>query len=291
MKTQKRAYLYAISAVLLWSTAASAFKLTLRYTVVLPLLLYSSLVSLIVFFAALLFQGKFILLRSCTRQDILISMSTGFLNPFLYYVVLFKAYSMLPAQQAMTLNYTWPVMLVILSIPLLRQKITVRSFGAIILSFCGVIVIGTQGNITSLRFSSPTGVLLATGSSVIWSFFWIFNIRDNRDEIVKLFLGFLFGTVFIVVFSQLASGIKLPCFPSVFGMIYIGLFEMGITFILWLKALKLSDTTARVGNLVYLSPFLSLFFIHIVVGETIAITTFIGLVMIMSGIVLQQKAN
>ena len=34
---------------------------------------------------------------------------SGFLNPFLYYIILFKAYSLLPAQEALSLNYTWPL--------------------------------------------------------------------------------------------------------------------------------------------------------------------------------------
>ena len=37
------------------------------------------------------------------------------------------------------------------------------------------------------------------------------------------------------------------------------MFEMGITFFFWLKALQLAKTTDKVSNLVYLAPFLSLF--------------------------------
>jgi drug/metabolite transporter (DMT)-like permease len=72
------------------------------------------------------------------------------------------------------------------------------------------------------------------------------------------------------------------------GAIYIGLFEMGITFVLWLYALKYSSTTAKVSNLIYLSPFISLIIIHFAVGETILPSTVAGLLMIISGIILQQ---
>jgi len=291
MKSQKKAYIYAISAVLFWSTAASAFKLTLRYTDVLPLLLYSSLTSFAVLFIVLLVQGKFSLLLSCTKKDLLRSFCIGLLNPFLYYVVLFKAYSLLPAQQAMTLNYTWPLMLVLLSIPLLKQNITARSIIAVVISFTGVIIIGTEGTITSLHFISPGGVVLALGSSIIWALFWIFNVRDHRDEVVKLLLNFTSGTGFILIVSSLFSGVSVPGIPAACGMVYIGLFEMGITFVLWLRALRLSGTTAQVGNMVYLSPFLSLIFIHFVVGESIAVSTFAGLLLIMIGIVLQGRVK
>ncbi len=75
------------------------------------------------------------------------------------------------------------------------------------------------------------------------------------------------------------------------GAAYVGVFEMGIAFILWLKALKLSSTTAKVGTLIFFSPFLSLVFIHFLVGEEIRIATIIGLLFIVIGNVLQQLAG
>ena len=289
MKNQTFASIFAITAVLFWSTAASAFKLSLRYVDIFHLLLYASCASLLVFFIALVAQKKALLLRSCTMKDFARSLGMGFLNPFLYYVVLFKAYSLLPAQQAMTLNYIWPLMLVLLSIPLLEQKISAKSIIAVAVSFAGVIVIATRGDVTSLKFTSLTGVALALGSSVIWGLFWIANVRDRRDETVKLFMNFAFGTPMILLVSLFAAPHSTPSIRGLLGATYVGLFEMGITYIFWLKALSLSRTTAQVGNLIYLSPFLSLLFIRIVVGEPIAVATVIGLALIVSGIVAQRR--
>ena len=291
MKNQTFASIFAITAVLFWSTAASAFKLSLRFVDILHLLLYASCASLLVFFIALVVQKKAVLLRSCTLKDFARSLGMGFLNPFLYYVVLFKAYSLLPAQQAMTLNYIWPLMLVLLSIPLLKQKISAKSIIAVAVSFAGVIVIATRGDITSLRFTSLTGVALAIGSSVIWGLFWIANVRDRRDETVKLFMNFAFGTPMILLVTLFAAPRSIPAVKGLLGSAYVGLFEMGITYIFWLKALSLSRTTAQVGNLIYLSPFLSLLFIRIVVGEPIAVATVIGLALIVSGIVAQRRVG
>jgi drug/metabolite transporter (DMT)-like permease len=72
------------------------------------------------------------------------------------------------------------------------------------------------------------------------------------------------------------------------GAAYAGIFEMGLTFYFWLKALKLSATTARVSILIYLMPFISLVLIHLVVGETILFSSVAGLVLIVGGIVLEQ---
>lgn len=288
MKKQNQAYAYAITAVLFWSTVASAFKLSLRYLHFLHLVLYASFVSSLCLLIILKSQNKLHLLKTYSKKEFFHSALLGFLNPFLYYVVLFKAYSLLPAQIAQPLNWTWPIMLVLLSIPLLNQKITFNSILAIIISFIGVFIISTHGNIFSFHFTNPAGVLLALGSSVIWALFWIYTIKDKRDETAKLFLNFLFGFMYILITILIFSKIIIPEIAGFLGATYVGLFEMGITFVVWLKALKMSRTTAQVSNLIYLAPFLSLIVIYFVVGEKILFSTIIGLIFIIAGIVLQQ---
>ncbi|MCK4583918.1 DMT family transporter [candidate division WOR-3 bacterium] len=288
MKKQKQAYIYAIIAVLFWSTVASAFKVSLRYVDVFQLLFFSSLFSVVILFIILFIQNKLKLLRTYEAKDFLRSALLGFLNPFLYYVVLFKAYSLLRAQEALTLNYTWPIMLALLSIPILKQKIGIKSILAIFISFLGAFIIATKGNIISFKFTNILGVLLALGSTVIWSLFWIYNIKDKRDYVAKLFLNFVFGFIFILIATPLFSKISIPDMRGLLGAGYVGLFEMGITFIFWLKALQLSRTTAKVANLIYLSPFISLIIINRIVGENILVSTVIGLILIVTGIIVQQ---
>ena len=69
---------------------------------------------------------------------------------------------------------------------------------------------------------------------------------------------------------------------------YVGLFEMGITFVLWLSALRLTQNTARISNLIFASPFISLLLLANIIGEEIHPSTLIGLVMIVCGLVVQQ---
>ncbi len=288
MRNQSKAYLYGIGTVLLWSTVASAFKLSLRYLDYAQLLLCASIVSLLALLAILLLQGKIKLLFSYSSKQYLRSMLLGFLNPFLYYIVLLRAYDLLPAQEAQPLNYTWAITLAILSIPLLNQKIGIKDIVAMLVSYSGVFVIATHGEVTRLHFSNPFGVALALGSTIIWALYWIYNTADDRDPVAGLFLNFLFALPWVMVFSLLFSTEwRLPPL-GLLGAAYVGLFEMGVTFVLWLSALKLSESTAKVGNLIFLSPFLSLILIHFIVGEDILASTFVGLVLIVAGILIQQ---
>ncbi len=288
MGNQKKAYIYGLSTVLLWSTVATAFKLSLRYLDYIQLLLYSTIVSILVLSCILALRKKTQLLFSYSEKQYLQSMALGFLNPFLYYMVLFKAYDLLPAQEAQPLNYTWAITLALLSIPLLKQRIGIKDIFSVFVSYSGVVVISTHGNIFSFRFSNPLGVALALGSTVIWALYWIYNTKDDRDPVAGLLLNFIFGLPWVLTCCLLFSNVRVSNPFGLAGAAYVGVFEMGITFVLWLSALKLSENTAKVGNLIFLSPFLSLIFIHFLVGEDILPSTFIGLVFIIMGLFIQQ---
>jgi drug/metabolite transporter (DMT)-like permease len=284
MKTEQMSYLFALIAVLLWSTVATAFKIALKGMDFMQVLMFSSFVSAIVLFIIVLIQKKIGLLKQYISKHLIRGIFLGFLNPFLYYTILLKSYSVLPAQEAMILNYTWPIMLVILSIIILKQPIKLINIIAIFVSFIGIAIIASKGDIVHMVFSDLTGDILALSSSIIWALFWILNVRDKNDEVMKLFVSFSFGFIFSFILTMLFSEIKLPESKYIFSFVYIGFFEMSITFTLWLIGLKLATTSDKVSNLVFLSPFLSLLFIHFIIGEEIKIASLFGLVMIVCSI-------
>lgn len=288
MKNQKKAYLFASLAILFWSTMSSAFKLTLNYIDATNLLFFASVTSLLILFLILLFTKQLSQLKEIRLKSILNSAFLGALNPFAYYLILFEAYNILKAQIAGTLNYFWPIVLVVLSIPILKQKISYKSLIAIFISFFGIVIISTEGNLKSLESNNLLGIALAVGSALFWALYWIYNVKDQRSEIPKLFLNFLFGTIYIFLYIIIFKNFTVPSENAIIGSLYIGLFEMGLTYVFWLKALKLSINTAKVSNLVYLSPFIALLIIRITLGEQILLTTFIGLIFIIGGIILQK---
>ncbi len=291
MKQQQKAYALAISAVLLWSTVATAFKLALKELNFIELLVVASWTSLAVFFFALFIGKQLPLIAAQRRMDYLRSAFLGLLNPCLYYLILFKAYSLLPAQIAQPLNYTWPIVLVLLSIIFLGQQISLRRVLALSVSFCGVAMISMKGGLATMGWSDAFGVLLALGSSVIWALYWIFNMKDPRNPNLRLFTNFVFGTLYVSVIYLASTPLRVPSLSGILSGIYVGIFEMGLTFMLWLAALHASSSTARISNLVFLSPFVSLIMIHFVLGEKIFISTIAGLVLIVSGIGIQQASR
>jgi drug/metabolite transporter (DMT)-like permease len=285
---QKKAYLYALLAVLFWSTVAAAFKISLRYLEVAELLLIASFTSTLCLYVMLTLQKKIPVLKLIGKRDFLYSAVLGCLNPFIYYLVVFKAYALLPAQQAQPLNLIWGLVIVLFSAPILKQKLKAGTLFALLISFSGVIIISTEGNFSSLHVKSPLGVSLALGSSVVWSLYWLLNKKDKLDPLVRLFLNFCWGTVFTFLYLVSFYPLRVPDINGILGAVYSGIFEMGLTYYVWLRAMKLSQTTAGISILIYIMPFISFFFIHIFVGEKILPASIIGLVLIVTGIIFQK---
>ncbi|MDP2848940.1 MAG: DMT family transporter [Humidesulfovibrio sp.] len=286
---QRLAYIFGLATVLIWSTVASAFKIALKDLDHLQLLLVADVISIATLLTILTVQGKLGLFKSLTLRDLLRNCALGALNPFLYYMVLFKAYSLLPAQVAQPLNYTWAITLSLLSVPLLGQKLARRDLVAICISYLGVVTLSTQGNLTGLDFGSPIGVSLALGSTLIWALYWIGNTKNSTDPVLALLLNFAAAFPLILGTTLAVSGLPAWDNPGLPAAAYVGVFEMGVSFVLWLMAMRLTDSTARIGNLIFLSPFLSLVLIHFILGEIIHATTYAGLVLILAGNLLGQR--
>ena len=151
-----------------------------------------------------------------------------------------------------------------------------------------MLVISTQGNVFALRFTDSKGVVLALGSTVLWALYWIFNTRESGDPAVRLFLNFALSLPFVGLYCAWYSSLWPVPLEGLIGAGYVGLFEMGVAFVLWQQALRYAENAAQVGNLIFVSPFVSLGFIYLLVGETIRSSTLVGLVLVVSGLVLQQ---
>jgi len=291
MDQTKKSYIYAGLAVLFWSTIPTAFKIGLGELNIMTMLTLATLTSTLVLFIIVAVTGKIDLLWKTTKKDILSSAALGLINPTIYYIILFKAYKLLPAQVAQPLNMIWPIILVFLSVPVLKQSIPGKSFIALFISFIGVFIISSQGSILHPGKSDPAGVMLATGSSVFWALYFIFSMKDRRDESVKLFTNFVFASVFLLIFLSVSGKIAIPNVKGLCASVYVGIFEMGITFYFWLRALKLAPTSDKVSNLVYLAPFISLVFVHFIIKEPVYYTTPAGLLLIITGIFIQNRRS
>jgi drug/metabolite transporter (DMT)-like permease len=289
MHRDNKALLLGLAAVLLWSTVATAFKLALAELDIFQLLFYGVLSSALSLLLMVLVQGKLGLLWQYGRHHLLFFLAMGLLNPVVYYLVLFRAYDLLPAQQAQPINYTWAITMALLAVPLLGQRLSGRDILAALMCYVGVLVIATRGDLLHVRFDSVEGVFWALFSTVIWAVYWLANTRASHDPVAGLCLSFLLAAPLAGILCVIYSDPLAVSGRGLAAAAYVGLIEMGITFALWASALKMTSSVARVGNLIFVSPLLSLVFIASVLGEQIEPATLVGLALIIPALWIQQS--
>jgi len=286
--SHRLALINGLGAVLLWSTVATAFKISLAALTPLALVALASAVSWLFLLGVLYVTGAAQELRGLQRKSLVNALTLGLLNPGLYYLVLFAAYDALLAQEAMALNYTWALVLPLLAVPLLRQPLKGRDAIAALISYSGVVVIATRGDVTGLTLSNPVGVALAIGSTLLWALYWIANTKISLSPVVSLFLNFSAAAPLLLLAALWRGDLDSVSLTGALGAVYIGLFEMGLSFILWLRAMRLTNNTARISTLIFLAPPLSLLLIWWLLNEPVMPSTLVGLVFILGGLGWQQ---
>ncbi len=285
MTRDGKAMLYGLGAVGLWSTVATAFKVALAYMSPLELMWLASLVSWALIGVLVARQG---LLRQAFTGGWRTAAWAGLLNPVAYYLVLFGAYDRLPGQEAMALNYTWALTMAFLAVPILGQRLTRIDVLAGLIAYSGVWVIATRGAVFDVAFADPLGVGMALASTLIWALYWLLNARDHRPPLVAQWQNFSVGVPVLTVLLFAGPGLAWHGWAGLGAGVYVGLFEMGIAFVLWQLAVHQVSRTAKVSNLIFLSPPVSLLLLFLVVGEPILVSTLVGLVLILAGLGLQQ---
>ena len=291
-RSNQESLLFGLMAVGLWSTMATAFKWALLYTTPMQLITAAATVSWLFFAMRLAVSGSLRSVMEVPRTIRWRCLTLGLLNPGLYYWILFQAYDLLPAQDAMAINYTWGLTLPLIA-SLFSKIVPTRSeIGLALLSYLGILIIVTDGDLSAFEFTAPLGVLLALLSTVIWGLSWVLNSRfvdtHQLNPEVTLFLNFTAATPILWLLTTLSDGAIALTWASILSGLYVGLLEMGIAFVLWMNALRLTNNPIRVSSLIFLAPPLSLVLITTVLGEPISQSTLLGLVVILLGLAGQQ---
>ena len=100
-------------------------------------------------------------------------------------------------------------------------------------------------------------------------------------------INFLVALPITFILCLVFSSLEVPI-EGLASAAYVGAFEMGLAYLFWSRALRMAENTSRVSTLVFLSPFLSLYFIQHILGEPIYGTTYLGLVVIIAGLMIQR---
>ena len=282
-----QSYLNLALCILLWASIPVASKKILVELNNLQMLFYSTVFSVIALGALVLWQRKSAILFQHTLRDFAHLSWLGFLGAFLYYVLLYGAFANTSAAEGFVLAYTWPILISLLAVPLLGQKLTPVRLTAIAISFSGVVLIVTRGQMVEFQVENLAGNLLALCGAFVFALFSILGRRAKYDLTFAAFIYFCAALICAGAAVAVTGSLTLPSL-SVWGWIlYNGLLVNGVSYLFWFKALEHGETFI-VSNLLYLTPVLSLPLVRVFLNEPVHASAVSGLILILVGILLQS---
>ncbi len=288
-KTKIRAYVYVILCIVSWALIPVCSKKVLIGMNNFAMLLFSNFISFITLGIYITFEKKWGVLKRYATKDYLYMSFLGILGSFVYYILLYGAFSMATAQEVFIINYLWPVLVVIFAVFILNEQLTPVKIISILISFTGVVIIVTKGNMLSISFGSIKGDIMAFFGAVSFSLFSVLGKRVKYDDTIAVFVYFLAAFVVSLAFTPFSSIDKVNV-SIVVWLVINGVFANGISYIFWFYALKKGNIHI-VSNAVYLTPFIALLFISLFLKEKIYTYSLVALTFIISGILLQVSSH
>ena len=288
MPKEKISYLYISLTVLFWGSTAAVGKLLLKNLDNFQLLLFVSLFGTISLFIAVLLQKKLDVIKKYNLRDYCHFALMGFIGIFLYHVLLFAGLSIAPAQEVFIVNYTWPIWVVVFAAIFMKEKMNFKQILAIIICFIGVYIIVTRGDFFSFSGANINGDLFALAGAISYGLFSVMGQKYNYEIFTSMMFYFGFSFIYTLIATVSFSNIPTVTSYEIAGLIWMGVFACGLAFAFWFLALKHGDIL-EMSNIVFVTPFISLIYIYLLLGEEILLFSVVGLIIIILGIFLYNN--
>ena len=283
----KKNYTYAFLTVFIWSTLATIAKILLSDIPNLETLAISSVFAFLFLLGINIKNGKIQELRKYSLKDYGIMAGLGFLGLFLYSALYYYGITMLSSQEACIINYLWPIMLVVFSCIILKEKFTFIKGIAMLCSFAGIVILST-GNSTMTTGNASLGMISCIVAAACYGLFSVLNKKANYDQNIAMLAIWLIVAVCSAIVGPMIEVWKPIQGAQWLGMIWLGVVIDAVAYLLWALALNGVENSAKIANLAYLTPFLSLLVSAVVLKEKIQMRAVVALIFIVGGILLQS---
>ncbi len=238
---------------------------------------------------ALFLLGIFLLTRQCftclhaPRRLLLMAVSGTAMG--LSWLCLFRAYQFVGVSIATLLYCCGPVLVMLLSPVLFRERLTLPKLAGIAIVFAGVVLLNGVGGSTL----NTQGLLCSLGSAVLYAVMIVANkkaaLSGLENTVLQLFFAFLAADVFCSVQSG-ALFIDVPAASWVWVLL-LGLVNTGLGCWMYFSSIGLLPVQT-VSVCSYLEPLSAVFFSVLLLDEALTPTRWLGTALVLGGAALAE---
>jgi drug/metabolite transporter (DMT)-like permease len=296
MKTpgEARGLLFLLPVILLWAATPLLVSELSGELPILEVNLLATAFGVLALAAAAAASGRWRALRATAPGQVRFLLLLGLAGIFPYTLLYYLAFSLAPeaAGSVNIVNYLWPIWIVILSLPLLGERLTPIKLLGVTVSFAGVFVLVTGGRMRGLA----TGPWAAYAAAGIGAFFWgLFSVLSKRHRHEPLTAMLLYNVSALVGFTAVALigamlGAGRLALPSARAWLLLALLGGGVNalgYLFWTLALRHGET-GLISSLVYLVPFVALAYLRLFRGRPVKLIQVAALILVLAGPLLQR---
>ncbi|MFV0481136.1 MAG: DMT family transporter [Campylobacteraceae bacterium] len=251
---------------------------------------YSSVFSFLSLLILSIATKKIKLLFTYPFQTLLFLAFLGFLD-FMFYLLLYYGYASSNGLEVLVMQYTWPIFIVLLSLVLLKEKLTINKTLSLIFGFFAMVVVVTKGDVLNIDFTNIRVIFIVMFSAFCFALFSVLSKKVKINIVNAVTVYFLVATIYSFIAMQTFSHFVLPQKTEWFYTFINGVFINGVSYILWVKALKDLDAS-YVAPFTFLIPILAAFLLVLFFREDVYISYIVGLALIvLSGLANTKLLN
>ncbi len=282
MTSKQKGTIFVLICVSLWALIPVVAKLGQTTLDNHQFLFWSSLVSFIVLGVTSTIVGTIGEIKKYSVKDLLYILLLGLLGTYIYYLFLYLGYSQAVGIEVLVFQYTWPILIVLFSIVILKEQLTFRKLTALILGIAGVVIVLTKGDFQSINISNPGVIALVAAGASCFALFSILSKTVQKEAYSVVVIYFLAALVASFISMLYFSKFAFPATTEILPVLINGVFVNGFSYIFWVIALQ-STEASYLAPFTFITPILSAIYLVLFFGEPFILAYGIGLLCIVAG--------
>jgi drug/metabolite transporter (DMT)-like permease len=196
--------------------------------------------------------------------------------------LLYFGYANAQGLEVLVIQYSWPIFIVLLSIFILKEKLTIKRLLAVLFGFIGVFLVLTKGNFSDIHLENLSVDILVIIAALSFALFSVLSKKVHLEPYTMITTYFLTATVASFASMLWLSEFALPTKNALIPILINGIFVNGYSYIFWIKALKESEASF-VAPFVFLTPVVSAFYLIVFFKEPFLPIYVFGLLAVIIG--------
>lgn len=280
-ENKKKALLYILACVFFWALIPVVSKTGQNGLDNHQFLFWSALVSMLTLIIATFINNNKIDTKKTANRQTVIAVINGFIGTYLCYILLYFGYASAKGLEVLVLQYSWPIMMVVISIFYLKEKINIRRWLALLVGLLGVFIVLTKGDFTSLHFNNIKIDMLILGAAFCIALFSVLSKKINIEPFKLNSIYFITGCIAAFISMLSFSTFKLPTIENILPILVNGIFVNGISYILWVKGLRLANAS-YLAPFGFLTPVISAVYLILFFHEPMQTPYIVGLALVLA---------